>query len=72
MVMGWVGSTLLAYTPWQPEVNYIRKIVLHHQFLFSSHPHFSPVPVSTSLTPTIPVYLTLGHVTFPVRTIIHL
>ena len=35
---------------------------------FSLHPFSSPVPVSTSL---IPVYLTLGHVIFLFRTIIH-
>ena len=31
---------------------------------FSLHPHSSPIPVSTSLTPIIPVYSTLSHVTF--------
>ena len=35
MVMGWPPSTLSAYTPWWPEVNYIRKGVLHHQFLLT-------------------------------------
>ena len=69
-VMGQPPSTL--YAPWQLEVNYVRRIILHHQFPFSSHPHSSPIPVSTSLIPTIPIYLTLGHVIFPVWTIIHL
>ena len=31
---------------------------------FSLHPFSSPVPVSTSLIPNVPVYLTLGHVIF--------
>ena len=62
--MGRLPLVFLAYTPWQLEVNYIRRSVLHHPFPFSSHPLSSPIPVSTSLTPTIPVYLTLGHVIF--------
>ena len=67
MITGWPPSVFLAYTPWWPEVDYIGRIVLHHPFPFSSHPLSSPVPVSTSLTPTIPVYLTLGHVIFCFR-----
>ena len=35
MVTGQPPLTLSAYTPWRPEVNYIRRIVLHHQFLFT-------------------------------------
>ena len=39
-------------------------------FHFICYPFFSPVPVSTPLTLTIPVCLTLGHVILPVQTII--
>ena len=35
MVMGRLPLTLSAYTPWQLEVNYIGKVVLHHQFLLT-------------------------------------
>ena len=72
MGKGQLPSIFLAYTPWQLEVNYIGRMVSIINPLLGSHPVSSPVPVLTSLAPTTPDYLTLGHVIFRIRTIIHL
>ena len=58
-VMRRLHSTFWPYVPWRLKVKYIGRIILHQQSPFNSYPFFSPIPVSTSLTLTIPVYLTL-------------
>ena len=71
LVTRWPRSALRSYTPWQLEVTYLRGSITWHQFSIAAHPLLLFVPVSTSLTLTIPVYLTLGQVTLPVQIIIH-
>ena len=43
--------------PWWPEVKHIGRIILHWQSPFNSYKFYSPVPVSTPLTLTIPILL---------------
>ena len=71
-IIRWLHSTLWSHIPWQLEVAHPKRSITHHQFPFVPYPFLPPVPVSTFLTLTIPVYLTLGHMTFPVWIIIHL
>ena len=61
-------SGVLAYTPWRPEVGFIRRIIFHHLLRLACTLFSLPVPVSTSL---IPVYSTLSHVIFLFQTIVH-
>ena len=71
-VTKWPCSALWSYMPWQLEAAHSRRLITWHQFPFVSYPFLPSIPVSTSLTLVIPIYLTLGHVTFLVRIIIHL
>ena len=63
-VTGQLPVIFTAHTPWQPEGNYIRRTIFHHQFslvcTLIPHPFLfqPPWPLSS------PFYLTLGHVIF--------
>ena len=71
MVMRWLHLTFLPQLSWLPEDKYIGRIIPHQQSLFNSYIFYSPVPVSTPLTLTIPIYSTLGHVILAVQTIVY-
>ena len=57
MVMRQLCSIFRPQVSWWPEVKYIGRIILHQQSPFNSYIFYSPVPVSTPLTLTIPILL---------------
>ena len=60
MVMRQTCLTFQPQVSWRLEVKYIGRIILHQQSPFNPYLFYSPVPVSTPLTLTIPIYLTLS------------
>ena len=56
-VMRQLHSTFWPQVSWRPETKYIGRIILHQQSPFNPYLFYSPIPVSTPLTLTIPVLL---------------
>ena len=56
-VMRQLRSIFQPQVSWRPEVKYIGRVILHQQSPFNPYNFYSPIPVSTPLTLTIPVLL---------------